>query len=440
MNADTQHNEVTTEIVKVPREALVRGSQAMDTILSTRPGFMVRWGNVIFAITFALILLGCWLIHYPDIVKGTAKLTCINAPKPVVAINGGKLIELRAQENQFIKKGEVLGLIESTAIHEDVFRVNASLDSIQLLLNSGQAESIEKYFRTTPIMGEMQGPYQVYLQAYLHYRNYLPNGLHRKRRQMLFQDQANLAQLKVYLNEQLDLHQQELDNTKKTFEANQSLWESKVISDFDLRTEQGKVISKKLTIPQVKSSIASIVNQEAEKSKEIMALTNEIEQQDALFIQATNTLRSQIDDWKRRYALIAPIDGQIAFSAFIEQDQQLQVNQTICFITPRQSRYFAEVSIPQTNFGKIQVRNKVLVKFRSYPYEEFGLVVGVIQFVSQIPSEDGYRAKVTFPNGLKTTHNYQIVYRDGLLADAEIVTKDMNLLQRFYYDLVSAIK
>ena len=76
------------------------------------------------------------------------------------------------------------------------------------------------------------------------------------------------------------------------------------------------------------------------------------------------------------------------------------------------------------------------MKFQSYPFQEYGSVMGKIDFINHMPSENGYLAKVILINGLTTTYRKQIQYRDGLLANAEIVTKDMRLLERFYYNIV----
>ena len=131
-----------------------------------------------------------------------------------------------------------------------------------------------------------------------------------------------------------------------------------------------------------------------------------------------------------------PIGGKVAFASFIQENQQLTANQTICFINPENSRYFVEITIPQSNFGKVAIGQQVLLKFQSYPFQEYGSVMGKIEFISHIPGEEGYLAKVVFMNGLTTTYRKQIQYRDGLLANAEIVTKDMRLLERFYYNIV----
>jgi HlyD family secretion protein len=49
-------------------------------------------------------------------------------------------------------------------------------------------------------------------------------------------------------------------------------------------------------------------------------------------------------------------------------------------------------------------------------------------------------AKVVLPNGLITNYKKPLQYRNGLFAQADIVTENMRLLERFYYNLVKQVK
>lgn len=416
-------------------------SEMMQEIVSDRPGFLVRWGNVFFLTLLTLLVIGTWFIKYPDVIYAKAKLTSINAPKPVIGLVNGKLSKLSITEDQTINKGQIIGYLESTGNHEAVLSLASSLDSIQTLLNAGQADQIKKYFKnSTSLFGELQTAYQTFSQSFLSFDNYLANGFYLKKRAILLRDKNNLVRLYNNLNTQRELQEQDLALTQKTFNANVSLKKDKVISDFDYRIEESKLINKKLTLPQIRSAIINNESQQAEKEKEIIELDNSISQQKLIFQQILNTFRSQVDEWKRKYVLISPIDGKIAFASFVQENQQVQVNQTICYVNPENSQYFAEVVIPQSNFGKVAVGQLVLLKFQSYPFQEYGSVQGKIEFISHIPSDSGYLAKVGLTKGLITNHKKQIQYRDGLLANAEIITHDMRLLERFYYSIVKQIK
>ncbi len=423
------------------QDIVAQRSEMMQEIVSDKPGFFIRWGNLFFLIILCLITTTCWFIQYPDIVQATAKLTAINAPKPVISLINSKLIKLTVTENQTVTEGKILGYIESTANHNEVLMLASNLDSVQALLTLGREDQIELYFQNkNAVYGELQTAHQLYSQTFLSFQNYLSDGFYLRKKKMLLVDKINLLKLYKNLVEQQKLQEQDLALVQKTFDANESLRNDKVISDFDYRSEQSKLINKKLTLPQIKSAIISNESQQTEKEKEIIELENTIAQQKMIFQQSLSTFKSQLEEWKKKYILTAPIDGKVAFASFLQENQQLKTNQTICFINPEDSQYFAEITIPQTNFGKVVVGQNVLLKFLSYPFQEYGSVMGRIDFISHIPSDSGYIAKVVFMNGLNTTYGKPIQFRDGLVAHAEIITKDMRLLERFYFTVVSQFK
>jgi biotin carboxyl carrier protein len=236
------------------------------------------------------------------------------------------------------------------------------------------------------------------------------------------------------------LNEEDLTLTQKTFEANKTLNEEKVISDFDYRNEKSKLIGKKLSLPQISGAIINNETQQNEKVKEIAELENTIAQQKVIFSQAINTFKSQIAEWEKKYLLVAPISGKVAFASFVQENQQLQANQTICFINPNNSEYYAQINIPQANFGKVAEGQQVLLKFPAYPFQEYGAVVGKIDFISHIKTDSGYMAKVILRDGLHTSYKKAVQYKDGLTAQGEIITKDMRLLERFYYNIVKQVQ
>lgn len=416
-------------------------SEKIQEIVPDRPGFLVRWGNVLFLSILTLLIIACWFIKYPDLIHAPAKLTSVNAPKRVICGTSGKLVKLRVTENQIVRKNQILGYIESTGNHGEVLKLSSDSDSIEALFTNGESELLQSYFTNLYAkLGELQPAYQVFSQAYYSFRNYLSNGFYVKKKIMLANDMENLKQLHTNLIAQKTLQQQDLALTQKTFEVNESLKNKKVISDFDFRSEQSKLISKKLTLPQINSEVINNMSQQNEKQKEILELENTIDQQRSIFQQALYTFKNQIEEWKKKYLLISPIDGKIAFASFLQENQQLQANQTICFVYPKNTQYFAEIIIPQANFGKVSIGHLVLLKFSSYPFQEFGSVIGKIEFISQVPIDSGYSAKVSLTHGLITTNKKQVPYREGLVASAEIITREMRLLERFYYDIIKQLK
>lgn len=417
-------------------------SDSLQEIVSGKPDFLVNWGNTFFLVLLIFVVLACWFIQYPDLVQATAKMTSINAPKPIISYTNGKLVKLTVSEGQMVNRGQVLAYIESTGSHDAVLSLASSLDSLRKILSNGDLTRVEKYFISPPFnLGELQSNYQSFQQDWLTYKNFIEGGFFLKKREILMKEKHILQKLHKNLEEQKELQEQDLDLTQRTFEANESLKRERVISEFDYRIERSKLINKKLSIRQIQTALLSNESQQSDKEKEIMELENSINQQKSLFYESLNTFMSRVNEWLRLYVVASPLEGRIAFESFVQENEQLSTNQVLFFINPENSQYFAEIVIPQSNFGKVKVDQRVLLRFQSYPFEEYGSVIGKIEFINHIPNrENAYLAKVNLIDGLKTTYGKKVQFYNGLTADAQIITNDLRLIERFYYNTVGKLK
>jgi HlyD family secretion protein len=249
-----------------------------------------------------------------------------------------------------------------------------------------------------------------------------------------------LQGLKGSLLQQKKMTEEDVKLMQENFASQEKMNTEKVIAPVEYRNEKSKLISKEMSLPQINSNIINNDNSQHSKQKEIAELQNQIAQQQNIFIQALQSFKAVVDDWKTKYLLISPIDGIIEFAGFVQANQQLQVNQIICFVNPKNSSYYAEVLIPQTNLGKIKINQKVMLKFPSYPFQQYGYVEGTLDFISNIPTDSGYVSKVIFVKGLNTNYHKPILFREGLKATAEIITEEMSLLNRFFYNIKSSLK
>jgi multidrug efflux pump subunit AcrA (membrane-fusion protein) len=415
---------------------LLRSTEVSE-IIAHKPGFLIRWGISIFFLVLLMIMGTTFFIHFPDVVPAKAKLTALNAPKEVKAKTGGRLVALKIAEQQHVHKNQVLGFIESNADHNEVIMLSGITDTLKGFLLNDKTEQLPAYL-TAPLqhLGEIQQSYQAFMQAFILFKQYLSTGYYLKKKAMLQKDMAYLSRQYANLLQQRNLQEQDVELAKTTFTANESLKNDSVISAFDYRNEKSKYINKALSIPQINSTLLNNESSRHEKQKEIAQLENEIAQQKTVFLQALNTFKAQLDEWKQKYLLIAPIDGTVAFAGFMQENQQLETNRTICFINPENTNYYAEAYIPQNNFGKVKQGQKVLLKLPAYPYQEFGSLEGRLEFISNIATDSGYIAKVTFSHGLKTNYNKPVQYKDGLLAQGEIITEDLKLSDR----LINSVK
>jgi multidrug efflux pump subunit AcrA (membrane-fusion protein) len=445
-NIETFSLNGKSQSVPILKNSFGETESEIQQIISARPPFIVRWGTVFFFLLLVLLVTTCWFIKYPDIITATARLNSINAPKEIITRTDGKLHVLLVENGSMIKEGDVIGFMESIAKHEAVNQLKVQVDSISLLITQNRTNEIVQYFpdyqsrRFLYDLGEIQQSFQTFILSFTTFKDYISNGFYLRKRNMLQADMSNINKLHGILNEQKKLLEEDVRLSNETFKANETLADDKVISPLDYRNEKSKLIARQLSLPQVNSSIVNNEAQQNEKRKEIAELENQIQVQKNSFVQALQTLNSQIQQWEYKYVLRAPVSGRISFAGFFQENQYLKNGQLLTYVEPAGINYFAEVLIPQYNFGKVKSGQNVLLKFQAYPYEQFGSVQGKIEFISNISSDSGFLAKVQLPNGLLTNYQKQLQYRNGLQAQANIITEDMRLLQRFYYNIIRQIK
>lgn len=419
-------------------EELEVNSEAIRDYMEQIPAWILRWGITV--IFFVLLALGAmsWFVHYPTIVTAAFRLTSDNAPKPVVVRADGRLIKLFVTDNQTIKQNHILGFMEATAAHSEVLTLQKDLKNLQTVIEADNFERLDKFpANRFQKLGELQTTYQSFMQSYTQTLALFANGYYHKRKSYLKAELNDLQQNSGQLLGQLELHKRDAELAKKEFDMNKNLHQQKVISPLEYQREESKFINKQLPLRQLEMSITNNITAQTQKQRELTELDRQAIEQKAQFAQSLNTLRNEIENWQRRFILRSPTDGKTNFSMTLQENQSLRSGTEIMYIGGTYGRYFGEINIPQINFGKVKKGQRVLIKFQGYPFEEFGAVEGQVATISQVPTPDNqfFLATLILPNGLKTSTKKQLIYKTGMTASAEIVTEDLRLFERIFYQV-----
>ncbi len=414
-------------------------SEAIQEVISKRPSFLEQWALMLFLSILLLLLAGTWVINYPDTIEAKAFLTANNAPKEIVARQEGRLIRLFVKNDDFVERGQMIGWIESIANHSEVITFSQLLDSSCLLMISGQMKKAAQLFNHNyKNLGELQGAYQQFIIAWQQFSDYQVNDFYSHKKGMLLNDILTLKEMNRSFLYQKKLMQQDVRLAEESFKMNKILSEQNVISREEFRTENSKFVNKQMAIPQLNENILSNENLQRDKQKEINQLDHDIVQQRIFFLQALETIKSAVDDWQRKYLLIAPVKGKMVFITPLQENQFLVQGRLLGYINPNGTLYYAQTILPQNNFGKIDTGLDVQLRFDAYPYEEYGLIKGKLDYVSKVATDSGFLATVRFNNGLLTNQHINIQYKSGLRAKAIIITKNMRLLERIYFNIVKS--
>lgn len=427
----TKNNISDPELINDIENVYPLRSVAVQDVISNNQGFLTQWATLLFSVILLILLISTNLIYYPDIINVRSKLIGFNAPKEIITKQDGKIIKLFVNNNDFVREGKMLMWIESTAEHQEVINLDNLLDSSIYYLSNNSAKKIN-YFNTINFthLGELQVYYQQLISAYQLFSNNYVNGYAQKKIKILTSDINGINILNSNLKKQKEITEEDIKLIKEEYEANESLYADKIISPQELRVGKSKLLNRQISIPQIESILISNDALSREKKKEIYDLQHTALEQKVAFAQALKTLKSHIDDWKKRYIVYASITGKVIFTIPLQEHQYLTNNKIVGFVNPMSSKFYAEVILPQSNFGQIHLGQKVQLRFDAYPYNEFGTVNGKLDFISNVASDTGFIAQISLPNGLHTTQNKFIQYNSGLKADALIITQDLTIYKR----------
>lgn len=407
-------------------------SDEVQEVISYRPHWIVRKGNILFLIIM-LSLLGMTLfIKYPDIVSGSARLVALNPPKLVISKAEGKLVKLFVTNEQQVHKNQQLGYMESIADYKEVIKLQSGVDEMIYAIQNNNFEALNtNIFTELSNLGELQANYQAFQNVLAETKQTLSNGYYRKKKNSLEKDLQYLTDLKNNVYGQKRLLEQDQELQKTEYKSYESLAKDKVIAPLELNQYKSKMIAKEQSLKQINTQITNSDISSHAKQKELLDLQKTVSDQQQKFHSALLELKSQIEKWIQQYVLMASEDGRVLFVSSLQENELISNGQSLFYIEPPQTRFHAELMAGQKGLGKIKLGQKVMLKVENYPSNEFGNLTGTVNYVSNIANRrDSFLVKVDLPKGLETNYNKNLFFRNDMSAQAEIITDNRKLFDR----------
>ncbi|SHF36983.1 HlyD family efflux transporter periplasmic adaptor subunit [Pedobacter caeni] len=425
---------MATENIEETEEKVTPGfeinSEEVQEIITAVPSWILRGGSTLVFLILASIILASAFIQYPDIVKTRLKVNSLNAPKLVYVKQTGKIVSLLVKEGTQVKQNAPLAFMESTANHRDVLQLLQALTEINTQLNkNGLAKAVTlENLR----LGELQASYQNFYQQYLQFISTQNGGYYLNRKRYLQQDLLEIEKLKSQIMVQRKIQEKEYANIEQEFEAYKKLYQKGVISVNEYKQQENKYLAGKYPQEQTVTSLINNNTTYAAKQKEILEIDHTIQEEKAKFVQSLSNMITETDGWLKLYVLSAPVDGLVSYAGIVQENQTVNANQELFIINPANTNFFGEVYIPQDNMGKIRVGQRTLVKMRSFPFEQYGLIRGNVNYISDVAFKDSvFIAKIAFDEFENKDPEHKIVLKNGMQAEVEIITEESSLLRRF---------
>jgi HlyD family secretion protein len=425
-------NPTTPEIIAIEKSIEIR-SEEVQEIMGMIPSAIIRWGiSVLFGI-FCLGMLLSWWIRYPDVLMAPVVITSNPPPIRMNAPVTARISHIFAQDGEPVEAGQWLVAFETPAELEDIRSLDTYLLSVKTTgLGQDSPPSGLK-------LGNLQSVYMNYLNAINELVFFYRSWTYRKESQVHTLAQAKEVQaLNKNLHHQLKLKEEELAYAQKAVQINRDLLKTGAISKVEVERSEVELIQKEIAIKQLKGQVHNNQIQATSYQQKKGEMSQQaLNEQRVLKMRTEETfwkLKSELERWKQSFLLIAPIAGEVAFFDFWAPNQYIQMGGEVISIIPSADQLIGKATLKIIGTGKLKIGQDVNIKLDNYDYRQYGMLSGKVKQISSLAKDENYLVDIDLIDGLKTTYQTKLKFQAELYGQAEIITDDLRLLERVFYE------
>ena len=143
--------------------------------------------------------------------------------------------------------------------------------------------------------------------------------------------------------------------------------------------------------------------------------------------------------------LQAPIDGKTTFSSYLIENQNVSAGVEVFTVVPDSTQQvIGKATLPIARSCKVKTGQKVNIRLQNFPENEYGILRGIVSNISLVPVQTGetvyYTVEVNLPDKLVTTYKKELTYLPNMQGQAEIITDNLSLLERFILPIKKILK
>jgi len=412
-------------------------SEEVNDILGKTPVWILRRGIVLLSVILAILLAGSWIFKYPDIISAPIIITSQNPPSALIAHTSGKIMAIYVKDEQSVKADQYLAVLENAADLKSVVQLKVLLENGDMLSNVSILPQITN-------LGDLQQLYIVWCTSMSDYKRFIQQDYAGKKVKSI-REQIELTHIYIEkLVNQTALQANNLNISKKQYRRDSILFQQKVSTPVEFEEAEIKLLNGKSAYKNSEITLSNMQIQLSQLDQQILEvqLKDEEDRKRMLSTISSNAqaLRNQLQTWEMTYALKSPVKGKVVLANFWSVNQQVKAGDQVMTIIPDEASVpVGRISLPLQGAGKVKPGQKVNIKLTNYPYQEYGMVKGIVNRLSAVPNKENYLVEVSLPMGLKTNYNKQLHFDQEMTGTGDIITEDMRLFERFFNPIRSSV-
>ncbi|MES2673862.1 MAG: HlyD family efflux transporter periplasmic adaptor subunit [Pseudomonadota bacterium] len=243
-------------------------------------------------------------------------------------------------------------------------------------------------------------------------------------------------------NENMELLKKRLSVSERKWESTKVLYERSLISRVAVEEFENDVLEIKFDINNLEKIIReqkNIVTQrkydKENKSYIFKEKIKQIEEKKLEIEEKIIYVRSQT-----HYLIKAPLSGHVSF-VNVKSGEHIGQD-SISAILPSNSKVEAELLVPSAAIGFLELGQKVLIRYSSFPFQKFGLHGGNVSHVDKsilLPEDLGrapivvreavYKVKVQLDKDTVTAYGKELPVRPGMTLSADIELEKRSIFE-----------
>lgn len=434
------------ELPAPPHSDIHLQSESVQDLLGKMPHWLIRWGMTALFVFILMLLIGAWFIRYPDSIPAKVRLTTDQPPIPVVARAAGQ-VRFFVGNNQWINEGENLGVIQSASNYDDVMYLKSWMVELEGMVERLDVNEVIPLSQN-PKLGALQAPYSAFLQRYYDFRyfantSYFPNRISSLKNQI-----ATHGSSKADILSQKALMQRELTLAESKYKTDLQLFRVGAISRVEKDASEATVLAVRRNVIALDNQISSYDLQTNSYRENLLDLENQYNEQaknyQSNLRDSFRILKGALEEWELNFMLRAPVSGVVSLYQIQKDNQFAQAGEEVMTLLPKKGEggnIVARGFLPSVGTGKVKEGQKVRINLDGFPTHEFGSLDGRVVSISQVakqpnPQEpSNFLITISVPQNMMTAFKKPIQFRNEMPATAEIITEDLNLLERIFYQI-----
>ena len=426
-----------------PKEIRLSRRNELEAIIGHPPGWSLRWGMTVLFGCLVLLLGISWAVNYPDIVEAPVVLTTQNPPIRLVAGASAKIASLNISNGAKVRKNEVLGILDNPANASDILLLDELLEDLN---KNDPSTYLATELPPDLQLGSIQPAYALFSQNFSDLQYFLKQDINYLIISNLRRQIVEVNKLEASLNRQIALFENELVLSQNGVSRDSHLLLDGSLSQLDFENTKSVHLFKSRQLERLRSEAASSQLQVRQLEAQILELRqkqSDHQNDHLLTIKGDiQRLSSVIDEWKQKWLLVSPINGEVAFTNAWSEQQFVKEGEEVLTIVPNESAgdLIAKAQLNGIATGKIKKGMEVQIRLAGYPYQEFGVLNGQLSRLSPVPSNTGYEAEISLLNGLTTSYKKEVSFQQEMSGVARIITEERSLLTRVLEKIWAAIE